>query len=62
MADVLYFGIGLDDDGYFYAVGVGDRTYKACDSRYATLEEATQALTEVIERARIKVEKGGWLN
>lgn len=61
MPDVLYFGIGLDEDGYFYAVAIG-HAYKVCPDRFSSMDEATTALMEVIERTRVKMKRGGWLN
>jgi hypothetical protein len=52
MAEVLHFGVGQDEQGYFYAVQVRGK-YLATNLRFETMEEAVEALMVKVDRVKL---------
>ena len=56
MPETLYFGVGEDDQGFFFGVMLEDH-YAITPCRFATMQEAVEALMAYIDdmRSRMKV-------
>lgn len=61
MTEALYFGVGEDEQGFFYVVGVGD-AYRPSLERFPSSTEATVALVHFLEVALQKLRTQPWLN
>lgn len=51
MPEAMYFGVGEDDSGWFYAVSVNG-AYRVCPQRYGTMSQAVAAMMLKVERVR----------